>query len=263
MSTHVTPPRKPLIMGNWKMKPALLADAKTIVTKIGKQAGSFRNVDIVLCPPAVFLSELKRATTSRKIMWGAQDCATRREASETGSLSPAQVKSVGAKYVIVGHSERRALGDTDEIVRTKMDVALAEGLTVVVCIGERVRDTRGDYLQLLNAQLISAFKGRPRTELDRIIIAYEPLWAIGKSAKEANVQPGDIHEMMIFVRKFFAERYGKAIADERVVLYGGSVEPVNTRMVLTQGHADGALIGHASIVPSDFLSILTIANERT
>lgn len=254
--------KKPLMVGNWKMKPATLQDAKAIYQKVAKVAGTFRNVDIVVAPPAVFLSELKRASPSKKIKWAAQDCFTKREASATGELSPSQLKSVGVSYVILGHSERRALGDTNESVRAKMDAALAEGLTVILCIGESNRDRAGEYLGFLEAQLTSAFKGRARTELDRIIVAYEPLWAIGKSAKDANVQAGDVHEMMIFVRKYFADRYGKTIAEERVVLYGGSAEPVNTEMLLREGHADGLLIGHASIVPSEFIEMLNIANKK-
>lgn len=257
---HATPAKKPLMVGNWKMKPATLKDAKAIYQKIAKVAGTFRNVDIVVAPPAVFLSELKRTSASKKIKWSAQDSFIKREASATGELSPSQLKSVGVSYVILGHSERRALGDTNEQVRAKMDAALAEGLAVILCIGEHERDRSGEYLGFLEAQLTSAFKGRARTELDRIIVAYEPLWAIGKSAKDAHVQARDVHEMIIFVRKYFADRYGKAVADERVVLYGGSAEPVNAAMLLRDGHADGLLIGHASIVPHEFVEMLSIAN---
>lgn len=257
---HATIITKPLIVGNWKMKPATLQDAKAIYQKIAKVAGTFRNVDIVVAPPSVFLSELKRSSTSKKIKWGAQDCFMKREASATGEVSPSQLKSIGVSHVILGHSERRARGDTNEQVRAKMDAALAEGLMVILCIGEHDRDRSGEYLGFLEAQLTSAFKGRARTELDRIIVAYEPLWAIGKSAKDANVQASDVHEMVIFVRKYFADRYGKAVADERVVLYGGSAEPINTEMLLRDGHADGLLIGHASIVPSEYIEMLSIAN---
>jgi len=251
------------IVGNWKMKPADVREAKSIVRKIVKAASSARNVVVAICPPAIFMGDLQSIYKGKKIAFGGQNCHWERVASKTGEISPSQLASVGAQYVILGHSERRAIGETSEEVNKKIHAATKEGLTTVVCIGESQRDRQGAYITHLQKQLRVAFKNVTRPMLKNIIVAYEPLWAIGKSAAEANVQPEQVHEMVILVRKFITETYGATPAKDMRVLYGGSVEVSNCENLLGEGHADGALIGHASIVPTEFSEIIRVVNAMS
>jgi len=244
------------------MKPATLPEAKKIFTIWPKKASAARNVDVVICPPLAFYAELKKQYSGRKVMFGAQDCSHQRAASMTGETSPSMLSSVGLKYVILGHSERRAAGESNEEVNKKLLAALKEGLTVIVCIGEQSRDTGGEYIAYLKAQLTAAFKQVTKEMLDQIIVAYEPVWAIGKTAKESTVRPEHVHEMVIFVRKFITAKFSAESAEGLRVLYGGSTEPANAEMFLWGGHADGLLIGHASLVPKEFDEIITIANKK-
>lgn len=254
--------QKKLVVGNWKMKPATFKEAQSIFKAVSKGVGAQRGVDVVLCPPIPFLTELKRSYKGKKIQWGAQNCFWENAASKTGEYSPTMVQTVGAKYVILGHSERRALGETNEQVNKKLKAALEAKLQVILCFGEHERDRGGRYVTFLTEQLHSALAGVSKQQLDQLIIAYEPIWAIGKSAAESTVRPDQVHEMVIFVRKFLTEQYGRAVAESVPVLYGGSVEPANCEPLLFEGQADGVLIGHSSIVPNEFVDIVNIANKK-
>lgn len=253
---------KKLIVGNWKMKPATYKEAEKIFKGVVRGLDRVRGVDVVVCPPIPFLTELKRSTTSKKLKYGGQTCDSENAASRTGEYSPTMLKSVGASFVIVGHSERRALGETNAVVHKKLKAALDAGLQAILCIGESERDTKGEYVTFLQEQLKTAFKGLTAEQLKQIVVAYEPIWAIGKTAAESNVRAEHVHEMVIFVRKFLTTRYNRTIAESVKVLYGGSVEPTNAEELLSTGQADGALIGHASLVPGEFLEIIEIMQKK-
>ncbi len=252
---------KKLIVGNWKMKPATLKEAKQILGKIEKGVAAYRKIDVVVCPPQPAAGVLRKESRSRKLAFGAQDCFWERAASQTGESSPALLKGLGLTHVIIGHSERRTRGETNDEVNRKVHAALAEGLTPIICFGETARDKAGNYVTFLTDQLTAALSGLSKAQVGSIVIAYEPLWAIGKSAAESAVTPTQVHEMVIFVRKHLAGKFGRTLAESVPVLYGGSVESANCGPLLFDGHADGLLIGHSSIVPGEFLEILAIANE--
>lgn len=245
---------------NWKMKPATLAEAKKIFKMPLKAVARHKKVELVVCPPLAYYADLKKLYSGRKLQFGAQNCHSERAASKTGETSPSMLSSIGINHVIVGHSERRAMGETNEEVNKKLHTAIAEGMTVIVCIGETARDAQGEYVAFLSQQLKSAFKNVTKTMLKQIVVAYEPVWAIGKTAKESTVRPEHVHEMVIFVRKFLTRQYDQSAAESVRVLYGGSTEAANAEMFLWDGHADGLLLGHASLVPKEYEAIVAIAD---
>ena len=252
---------KKLIVGNWKMKPATFKEARQILGKLEKGFAASRKVSVVVCPPQPFLGLLKKESKARTLGWGGQDCFFADAASQTGESSPTMLASLGARWVILGHSERRSRGEESGEVAKKVKAALSAGLTPVVCFGEAERDRAGTYVTFLKEQLTSSLAGLTKDELGKVVIAYEPLWAIGKSAEESTVTPTQVHEMVIFVRKFLAQKAGRAVAEQVPVLYGGSVEPGNAEPLLHDGHANGLLVGHASLVPAEFLEIVEIAKR--
>ena len=252
---------KHLIVGNWKMHPPSLADAKKIFRALLRGMGTYRHATLAVCPPAAYLAELRTLYRGRRLMFGAQSCHFLREGAYTGEIAPPMLASLGVRLVIVGHSERRAMGEDNALVRKKLKAVLDEGMEAVLCIGEAHRDGSGEYVAFLTEQLKSALSGLTVEELARVCVAYEPLWAIGKSAADSAVRPAHVHEMVIFVRKFVHQRYGREVAARMRVLYGGSVEPANAAALLLEGRASGLLVGHASIVPKDFLAIAALADQ--
>ena len=235
---------KKLIIFNLKMNLPVLADWR----KIGDS-----KAEVVVCPPFVFLEDVSRIISRSRL--GAQDVFWANSARATGEVSPEMLKDLGASYCIIGHSERRALGETDDSVSKKLRAALAEGLTPIVCVGEKERDAEGRYFGILKAQLTASFSGITRAQFRDISIAYEPLWAIGKSAREA-AEPRVIREMSIFIQKVLSDLYGEEAARLPRILYGGSVKPDNVKELMAQPDIDGGLVGGASLQLEEFASIV-------
>ena len=251
--------RKPLIIGNWKMNPATLGGAQKLFLGIRDGIGRRRHdVDIVVAPPFPFISEMERITPSRRIELCAQDGSFEVGGAHTGEVSMTMLKSVGVTAVIVGHSERRASGETDEIVYKDVMAALKHSLTVILCVGEKKRDSHGDYLTFVETQLRTALKDVPKTKLKYMVIAYEPVWAIG-TGKTAT--PEDAREMRIFIMKILSDLYDRKAAEQMRILYGGSVKPENAEDLLEVGEADGFLIGGASLKAKSFVSIINTAHD--
>ena len=247
--------QKVLVVGNWKMNPVTLAEAKMLFTKVKRVGVGLRNVETVLCPPFVFISALSGVA----VKLGSQDVFWQNGERFTGQISPEMLKGLGVSYCLVGHSERRALGETDEVVSKKANAALREGLKVVVCIGERERDSSGAYFDFLKDQLKKSLAGVPLRFLSDLIIAYEPVWAIGKSFRES-MSPADIRETSIFIRKILSDIYDRASIAAVTVIYGAAVEPENVAAVLKEGEVSGVLVGHKSLEADDFIAILKSAN---
>lgn len=245
---------KKLIVGNWKANPESLREAKEIFNPIKKAAGKLKNVEVVICPPAVYLSSLSG------LALGGQDAFWELSGAYTGQLGPTMLRNAGATYIIIGHSETRALGDTDNIVNAKVRLALKHGLKVILCVGEKERDEKGKYLEVLRGQLESALAGMPRTMAKQLVVAYEPIWAIGAAAKGVDTPAGFL-EQSIFIRKVLAGVIGKAAALETQILYGGSANADNAGGFLGEGGASGLLVGRASLTPESFIKMLKIANE--
>ena len=248
------------VVANWKMKPGTIVKAKRLFLNIKKSAVKLTRAKIVICPPVAFLSDLRSLYGGVKIEFGAQDIHFEEAGSFTGKISAEMVKSVGASYVIIGHSEVRALGETNEEVNKKVLIALKEKLKVVLCVGEQERDRQGEYLAFLTQELGEALKGVSQGELKNIIIAYEPIWAIGKTGDSA-MKPTDVYETALFLRKIVSLIYDKKSALKITILYGGSVETSNSEKLLEEGGINGFLVGHASLSSVDFEIILRIAEK--
>ncbi|PIT91165.1 triose-phosphate isomerase [Candidatus Kaiserbacteria bacterium CG10_big_fil_rev_8_21_14_0_10_49_17] len=245
---------KKLIVGNWKMHPATLADAKKLFDAVKRKVTGVRNAEVAIAPPALFLGVLTERYKGKTIAFCGQDAFFEQEGAYTGEVSPEQLKSVGVRYCIIGHSERRALGEGDETVNRKLRSVMARGLTPILCVGESERDDDGAYLSFVSAQIRRGLVDVPLAEVKNIIIAYEPVWAIGKSAESA-MKPRDMHEMKLYIYKLLVERYGESVAKRVRILYGGSVEGSNASAILTESAVDGFLVGHASLSAESFAQI--------
>jgi triosephosphate isomerase len=248
-----------VLVANWKMNPQTLEEAKALAGAFERKAKKSARASIVICPPAPFISALV-GNGSRSVRVGAQDVDPRPDGSFTGSVSARQVRAAGAEYAIVGHSERRAAGDTDEIVVEKSLRALEAGLKVILCVGEDKRDHNAQYLLAVRAQLVAVLSKVDKSKLKWITVAYEPVWAIGKTFATA-LSPRDIHEMSIFIKKTIAEAAGKDAGLRAQVLYGGSVSLDNARDMLANGGVDGLLIGRTSLDAEAFSGIIDHADS--
>jgi triosephosphate isomerase len=248
---------KKIIVGNWKMDPASPNEAEKIFTEIQKRAPKFPNVHTIVCPSFVHIQKLAELAR-KKVSIGAQNMFHEATGSFTGEVSVDMLKKIGAGYMILGHSEQRKLGETDEIINKKVHLTLKAKLIPIICIGEDKRDEDGHYLNAIKFQLEHALIGIQKKLLSSIIIAYEPVWAIG--ATEA-MNARDIHEMTIFIKKSLVDLYKIRPPVPTPILYGGSVDPMNAHGILSDGEADGLLIGRQSLNPESFIGIIRIANS--
>lgn len=242
-----------LIVANWKAYLEDLAKAKKLFEASKKLAQKTHHT-IVLAPPAPFLGALAQKNRS-SVAFAAQDISATTGGAKTGEVTAQAYAAAGATYAIIGHSERRALGDTSAIVAEKLSHALAHGLTPVLCIGERERDGEGKYLASVREEIMSALEPLSQKERAQIVLAYEPLWAIGKTA-EAAIRPDDLAEMTLYIRKILSQLLPGKSANRSLVLYGGSVEPGNARSLAAGGGIDGFLVGHASVELPAFTELL-------
>ncbi|HAO64445.1 TPA: triose-phosphate isomerase [Candidatus Taylorbacteria bacterium] len=251
--------KKRIVIGNWKMNPPTLADAKKIFSKIKQLSAEVSGV-LVVCPPATYLNALVSSYKGKKIMFGAQDAHWLNNGSMTGFLSPTMAQSAGAKYLIVGHSERRALaGETPEIIAKKVLAGVEAQLTVILCIGEKVRDRNAEYLTVIREDLRECLKKIDKRMMAHMMIAYEPVWAIG--GRDA-MSPSDIHGMTIYIRKVLTELYDKQISDATQILYGGAVNVDNVADIVKDGEIDGLLVGRDSLIPENIMQIVAVANGK-
>lgn len=250
--------KKKIVVGNWKMNPPTLAEAKKIFAKI-KQLSTNMAGQLVVCPPATYLNALVSSYKGKKIIFGAQDAYWLNNGSFTGCLSPTMMESTGAKYLIIGHSERRAAGETSDIIAKKVLAGIEAQLTVVMCIGEKVRDRNAEYLTFIKEDLRECLKKIDKRMMGHIMIAYEPVWAIG--AREA-MTPSDIHGMVIYIRKVLTELYDKQISDATPILYGGSVNVDNVADIIKDGETDGLLVGRDSLIPENIMQIVAVTNGK-
>lgn len=242
------------IIGNWKTNPDSLAEAKDIVGEIKKITNKavLGGVQPIICPPNIYLSSLISNTT--KLIFGVQDVWLNNEKNETGGTTAIMCKNLGVQVAIIGHSETRARGDTNEIVSRKLINAVKTGLTVVLCVGEINRDNKVNYYNEVATQLRGSLENFPVNKLVNLLIAYEPVWAIGDKAKGA-ATPTDFYEMAMLIRRTLTEQFPKEKAFNVPLLYGGSVDKKNAKSFLDTG-CDGLLIGRTSLKSKDFISII-------
>jgi len=242
-----------LIVANWKAYVEEFAKAKKLFA-VSKRIAKVTGNAIVLAPPAPILGALATRNKS-KVAFAAQDVSTTIGGASTGEVTAQAYIAVGATYAIIGHSERRAAGDTDAVVAEKLAHALAQGLTPILCIGEHERDGDGRYLGIVREELTIAIESLAPKERAKVIIAYEPLWAIGRDAEHA-IGQNDLTEMVLYIRKVLAELLPGKSSGRTLVLYGGSVEPSNVRDLAAGSGVDGFLIGHASVDPHMFTQLV-------
>jgi triosephosphate isomerase len=250
----ILPKSKYLIIANWKNTPETFKEAKKNFDIIKSKKINPKKIIAVICPDLLHLSELSRGYRGKILEFGAQNVNVDLKKPHTGEVSINQIKDLGVKYVIAGHAERRALGETSEDVGHKVAGIINEGLIPVLCVGELERDNEGDYLRFVEEQVIKSLDPIKKKDLNKIIIAYEPVWAIGKGKKPISTH--EIHKMVIFIRKILVSRFDKKTAMEVPILYGGSVDDSNAKEILVDGEVRGLLIGRASSNPHTFSNIL-------
>lgn len=246
--------RKPVIAGNWKLNKTI-KEAIELVTLLKRMITDFQNVEVVVCPPFTALSELSEILIESEIKLGAQDIYWEDTGAFTGEVSAALVKDAGAEFVIIGHSERRQFfHETHETVNKKTKAALKAGLTPIVCIGETLREREGARtFEVLREQFRGAFSDFSKDQMSRLVIAYEPVWAIGTGRVAT---PDQAQEAHAFVRRQILEFFGEEIARGIRIQYGGSVKPDNIAQLMHGGDIDGALVGGASLDAKSFAEIV-------
>ncbi|MDB4984790.1 MAG: triosephosphate isomerase, triosephosphate isomerase [Patescibacteria group bacterium] len=252
---------KKLIVGNWKMNPTRGTDARKLFKSVNATASKLKNTETVVCPPLVYLESLGELVTTRSCVLGSQDAFWEHAGAYTGQVSADMIFGTKARYVIVGHSERRAMGETDEMVSKKIKSILQFPLIPIVCVGETKRDDDHAYVKLVKNQIKSALADLTQEEIARIVIAYEPVWAIGKNAKKA-CEPSDCREMAHVIKTVLADISNAEIAKAIPILYGGSANAENAEPYLKDGLVDGLLVGRASLDAKEFIKILKIAEKN-
>ena len=248
--------RSKIVAGNWKMNKTL-DEGKALASEIAeKAAGADPNVKIVLAPPFIHLTETARIIGGRSNLFlGAQNCSDHESGAYTGEISAPMLKSAGVQYVILGHSERREYyHETNEWLAKKVDTALSNGLTPIFCCGEplEIREN-GTYVEYVQKQLTESLFHLGKEEILKIVLAYEPIWAIGTGKNASSAQAQEMHAE---IRKFLAGKYGQDAANELSILYGGSCKPSNAKELFEGEDVDGGLIGGASLKADDFLGII-------
>jgi len=252
--------QKKLIIGNWKMHPRTLGEARKNFLAVKKEAAACKNVDAAIAAPFTYLLELGKISGAALAL-AAQNVSSEKEGPHTGEISAGMLAATKVKYVIVGHSERRALGETNDFIAQKVRAVLAAHMTPVLCVGEIERDTGMFYLSAVKTQLEECLALIPKNAVVRVVVAYEPVWAISSTPGHRDATPEDALEMRIYIQKVLADMFGHANADKVRVLYGGSVDEKNALGFLIAGRADGLLPGKASLTPKRFAAILKLANN--
>lgn len=246
-----------LIAGNWKMNTDR-AGAVALAKGVAAGAGHHKNVDLLVCPPAVYLTAVGEALTGSSVAMGAQNMYHEGNGAFTGELSAAMLKDVGCTYVILGHSERRhILKETDADVNKKTLAALAAGLVPIVCVGELLSEREaGQTAAVIKTQFDGSLAGVSADQIEKTVIAYEPVWAIGTGKVATPEQAEEVHADL---RRLLVERYNNGSAAKVRILYGGSVKASNAGELLGQPNIDGALVGGASLKAEEFLGIAAAA----
>ncbi len=251
--------RKPFVAGNWKMNKTV-EQASLLVADLLPGLQAIEKIDRVLCPPYTSLMVISQMTAGTAIGLGAQNMHWEASGAFTGELAPAMVKEF-CDYVILGHSERRAyFAETDETVNKKVKAAFAQGLTPIVCVGETLEENQaGRTAEVVKREVLEGFKGLDTANAKKLVVAYEPIWAIGTgkaaSAEQAEEIIGSI------VRASLAQSFGEAVADKIRILYGGSVKGNNAADFFAKPNIDGGLIGGASLKAEDFVKICQAAED--
>ncbi len=248
--------RKKIVAGNWKMNTTLnegIGLAKDVNDAL---KNTDHKCDVVICVPFTHLAPVAGVIDTTLLGLGAENCADHLSGAYTGEVSAPMVASTGAGYVILGHSERRQYyGETSETLKTKVNLALENGLTPIFCIGEVLEQREnGTYLDIVKSQIEDALFDLSAEDFGKLILAYEPVWAIGTGKTATDDQAQEMHA---FIRKTIADKYGADVAENTSILYGGSCKPSNAAALFAKPDVDGGLIGGASLKAADFMGIVT------
>lgn len=249
--------RKNIVAGNWKMNTTV-AEGVQLAKEVNEAVAAAGELkcDVVIGVPFTHLTAVKDVIDIEKVGLSAENCANKEKGAYTGEVSAAMVASTGANYVILGHSERREYyNETPEILKEKVDLALANGLKIIFCCGESLElRNAGTYDEFIKAELKDSLFHLSAEEFANIVIAYEPIWAIGTGVTATSDQAEEVHA---FIRSFLAEKYGETVANDTTILYGGSCKPTNAPELFAKPNIDGGLIGGASLKAADFMGIVT------
>jgi triosephosphate isomerase len=251
--------RKPVVCGNWKMN-LTKAEALALAGGLAAKAATFGGVEVGVIPAFVQLDCIGQAIKGSGINLGAQDVYFEKNGAFTGEISTAMLTDLGTKYVLVGHSERRhVIGETDALLNKKLHAAINAGLTVIHCIGEKIEERQANKtFDVCKTQLVEGLKGFDKAKASQLIIAYEPVWAIGTGLTATKEQAQEVHA---FVRGELAKIFDKATADGLRIQYGGSVKASNAAELMSQPDVDGALVGGASLKVDEFVGIINGAKK--
>jgi len=246
--------RIPLIAGNWKLFKTI-GESVAMVDELKPLVADIQGVEIVIAPVFTALSRVSDVIQCSNIKLAAQDCFWEEEGAFTGEVAPRLLKDAGCSYVIVGHSERRQyFGETDLTVNKKTKSAIASGLDVILCAGESLAEREsGQTFSIIETQLKGGLAGFTADDLSRIVIAYEPVWAIGTGKTASDAQAQEVH---LFIRQLIAQLFNQTTAGGLRILYGGSVKPDNVKSLMSQPDIDGALVGGASLKAESFAAIV-------
>lgn len=256
--------RRPFVAGNWKMNMDL-ASARSLVGELREKLGTALPMDVAVCPPALYLFPVLKAIEGSAIQLGAQNCWSEPKGAFTGEVSAAMVKEAGCRYVILGHSERRhtigpkdadghVRGETDAMIAAKAKAVMSAGLVPIVCVGETLAERDGGETEaVLSRQVAGSLAGLSFSAADQIVIAYEPVWAIGTGR---NATPQQAQEAHRHIRSVLSRQFGGQLAEGVRIQYGGSVKPDNAEELMKCPDVDGALVGGASLKASDFIGII-------
>jgi len=246
--------RRPMIAGNWKMYKDV-NEAVELANGIKRAVFDTENVDIVVCPPFTDLGEVGEMLTETNMGLGAQNCYWEAEGAYTGEIAPGMLKSVGCKYVIIGHSERRKyFGETEATIKKKIKAAIDNGLIPIFCVGETLEERESDKtMEVVKVQVTDGLKGFDESYLETLVIAYEPVWAIGTGKTATPQQAQEVHAMIRDLLKgLYSENFSQAIR----LLYGGSAKPDNIEELMKEEDIDGGLIGGASLKVESFVDMI-------
>ncbi len=249
--------RKKVIAGNWKMNMDLHQSQK-LVSEILNGLGKDSRAEVIVCPPFTSLSEVSSLSKGTQLKLGAQNMYYEESGAYTAEISADMLKSVGCEYVILGHSERRVIfNESDELINKKIKTALVKELKPIFCIGELLEQReRGETMNVISSQIEKGLEGITSDQMKKIIIAYEPVWAIGTGKTATPQQANEVH---LFIRELVAKKFSSSVAENLIIQYGGSVKPDNSAELLSQKDIDGALVGGACLKADSFLSIIASA----
>ena len=251
-----------IVIANWKMAPETLSEALKIFSEVKNSSKNLKNTKVVICPSDIYLSSLiENRRKGKKILFGVQNIFSEEEGAHTGEISIDMMKNLGVEYVIVGHSERRALGEDDLLISKKVNLVLNSKLNPILCVGEKERNEEGSFLLFISEQIKNSLQKVEKKYLKNLIIAYEPIWAIGKTAQDAMDSRG-VHQMTLFIKKVLKDLFDEKIVEKVAILYGGSVELNNAEDLIKNGNVNGFLIGHESLDAGKFCEILKLVDKN-